>query len=91
MKRRRRYDQTYVGDSVPRESSSPIFTQFSEGPRTLFFQIVQTASRKDGTGSAADAADSPVVKTLTLLRTRYPQLLLMTDLCLCGYTDHGHW
>ena len=26
----------------------------------------------------------------TLLRARYPSLLVAVDVCLCGYTDHGH-
>jgi porphobilinogen synthase len=51
---------------------------------------LQTAAKKDNAGSGAEAADSPVVRALTLLRSRYPGLLLMTDVCLCGYTDHGH-
>lgn len=47
--------------------------------------------KKSPTGAAADTADSPVVKALRTLRTLYgSKLLLMVDVCLCAYTDHGH-
>ena len=45
---------------------------------------------KDGTASRADAADAPVLRAIAFLRARYPRLLIVCDLCLCGYTDHGH-
>jgi porphobilinogen synthase len=34
--------------------------------------------------------DSPAPMALRRLRERYPTLLLMADVCLCAYTDHGH-
>lgn len=53
---------------------------------------LQDRAAKDGVGSAADRPEiSPVLRALPLLKAAYPGLLLMTDLCLCGYTDHGHW
>jgi porphobilinogen synthase len=45
---------------------------------------------KDATGSAADAADTPVVLAVRKLRTLFPQLLVACDVCLCPYTSHGH-
>ncbi len=45
---------------------------------------LQDASKKDGCGSSADAPDSPVVKAVRFIRERYPALLVMCDLCLCG-------
>lgn len=56
----------------------------------LLFGVVDDASKKDGRGSAADAPGSPVLLACAALRARYPSLLIMVDLCLCGYTDHGH-
>jgi hypothetical protein len=50
----------------------------------------QDPARKDGTATAADKPDAPVVRAIALLRARYPSLLVMCDLCLCGYTHHGH-
>src|SRR4051794_3938655 len=45
---------------------------------------------KDDEGSGAYAADGIVQRALRSLRERYPDLVLMTDVCLCEYTSHGH-
>jgi porphobilinogen synthase len=45
---------------------------------------------KDEEGSGAWAADGIVQQALRALRPRYPELLLLTDVCLCEYTSHGH-
>ena len=29
-------------------------------------------------------------RSLRALRPRFPELLLLTDVCLCEYTSHGH-
>jgi len=45
---------------------------------------------KDDVGSAAYDADGIVQRALRATRERAPGLVLMTDVCLCEYTDHGH-
>ena len=45
---------------------------------------------KDDEGSGAYAADGIVQRALRSLRERYPDLVLITDVCLCEYTAHGH-
>jgi len=45
---------------------------------------------KDEEGSAAWIEDGVVQRALRALRERFPELLLMTDVCLCEYTSHGH-
>jgi len=55
----------------------------------LLFGVVDKA-RKDDTASWADHSTAPVPRALELLRKQYPSLLLAADLCLCGYTHHGH-
>ena len=46
---------------------------------------------KDAVGSAATAPDGPVPAALRAARAAFgDDLVLMTDVCLCGYTDHGH-
>ncbi|CAB4919177.1 MAG: porphobilinogen synthase [Actinobacteria bacterium] len=48
-------------------------------------------SEKDPVGSQADAADGIVNVALQQLRADLDdELVLMADLCLCEYTDHGH-
>jgi len=46
--------------------------------------------RKDDEGSGAYAGDGVVQQALRSLRERYPDLVLVTDVCLCEYTSHGH-
>jgi porphobilinogen synthase len=45
---------------------------------------------KDDEGSGAWVADGIVQQALRALRPRFPELLLLTDVCLCEYTSHGH-
>jgi porphobilinogen synthase len=45
---------------------------------------------KDDEGSGAYDSDGIVQRALRGLRERYPDLVLVTDVCLCEYTSHGH-
>ncbi|KAJ5086294.1 hypothetical protein NUU61_007601 [Penicillium alfredii] len=47
-------------------------------------------SAKDALGTAADDPEGPVIQSIRLLRSRFPQLYITTDVCLCEYTSHGH-
>src|SRR5438093_5912992 len=53
----------------------------------ILFGIPET---KDDEGSGAWADDGIVQRSLNELRGRFPELLLLTDVCLCEYTSHGH-
>jgi porphobilinogen synthase len=45
---------------------------------------------KDDVGSKACDADAPVQKAVTAIKAAAPDVLVITDVCLCEYTDHGH-
>ena len=45
---------------------------------------------KDEEGSGAWIDDGVVQQALRALRPRFPDLVLITDVCLCEYTSHGH-
>jgi porphobilinogen synthase len=45
---------------------------------------------KDDEGSGAWIEDGIVQQALRALRPRFPELVLITDVCLCEYTAHGH-
>ncbi|MFN2316215.1 MAG: porphobilinogen synthase, partial [Gemmatimonadales bacterium] len=45
---------------------------------------------KDAEGSGAWAADGGVQQAVAALKAAAPSLVVMTDVCLCEYTDHGH-
>jgi porphobilinogen synthase len=46
--------------------------------------------RKDATGSEAWNDDAPVQQAVRALKSELPNLVVITDVCLCEYTDHGH-
>jgi len=46
--------------------------------------------QKDGVGSEAYAADGVVQQAIRSIKEKVPDLLVITDVCLCEYTDHGH-
>jgi len=45
---------------------------------------------KDRLGSEAYARDGIVQKAVAAVKERVPELVVLTDVCLCQYTDHGH-
>jgi porphobilinogen synthase len=45
---------------------------------------------KDADGSAAFAENGLVQRAVKKLKSEFPELPLFTDVCLCGYTSHGH-
>jgi porphobilinogen synthase len=47
-------------------------------------------AKKDEAGSEAYAEDGIIQQTLRAVKREYPELIVITDLCLCEYTSHGH-
>lgn len=45
---------------------------------------------KDSVGSDALSNDGIIAKTLRAIKEKFPNLYVITDLCFCEYTDHGH-
>jgi len=45
---------------------------------------------KDDIGSLAYDPEAPVQTAVRAIKTETPDVLVMTDVCLCEYTDHGH-
>ena len=45
---------------------------------------------KDETGSEGYAEDGIIQKTVRELRKKTPDMLVVTDVCMCEYTSHGH-
>ncbi len=45
---------------------------------------------KNAQGSSATDNNSVVVQAIKRLKKALPDLIVMTDVCLCSYTDHGH-
>ena len=45
---------------------------------------------KDATGSRSWAEDGIVQQAVMAVKDRLPEMVVITDVCLCEYTDHGH-
>ena len=56
-------------------------------PAVLLFGIPET---KDAMASGAYAANGIVQQAVRRLKSELPQLLVITDVCLCEYMEHGH-
>ncbi len=56
-------------------------------PAVLLFGIPES---KDAKGSGAYDGDGIVQRACRALKQELPDLLVVTDVCLCEYTDHGH-
>jgi len=46
--------------------------------------------KKDPAGTEGYAPDGIVQRAVRLCKQRWPELVVITDVCLCEYTDHGH-
>jgi porphobilinogen synthase len=56
-------------------------------PGVLLFGL---PDEKDDIGSSAYDADAPVQVAVRAIKREVPGLLVVTDVCLCEYTSHGH-
>ena len=56
-------------------------------PAVLLFGI---PTEKDAQGSGAYDDEGVVQLAVRAIKEAHPELLVMTDVCLCGYTSHGH-
>ncbi len=67
---------------------TPAREAFAAGvPAVILFGIPE---RKDPLGTSAYAKDGIVQKAVAALKNKLPELVVITDVCLCQYTDHGH-
>jgi porphobilinogen synthase len=61
---------------------------FEAGVRSVI--LFGIPERKDAVGSGAYAEDGIIPRAVRALKQKVPGLAVMTDVCLCEYTDHGH-
>ena len=71
-------------DQLPREAAE---LRSLDIPAVLLFGL---PADKDAQGSEAWAADGIVQRAVRELKDAAPELIVITDVCLCEYTDHGH-
>jgi porphobilinogen synthase len=77
--------------------------QFQLSPDTLVKELKEPVERgilsillfgipekKDPNGTEAYAKNGIIQQTIRQVKDAYPDLVVVTDVCLCEYTDHGH-
>ncbi len=57
--------------------------------KVLLFGVIAD-SEKDERGSKAYDKDALVCRTVKAIKAAVPQMIVITDVCLCEYTSHGH-
>lgn len=57
--------------------------------KILLFGVMDE-TRKDEYGSFSASADNPVNVAIRLVKESFPAITVITDVCLCAYTSHGH-
>ena len=56
-------------------------------PAVILFGLPET---KDATGSSSYQEDGVVQQAIRAIKQQVPEMVVITDVCLCEYTDHGH-
>jgi len=56
-------------------------------PAVILFGIPE---EKDSTGSSGYQDDGVVQEAIRLIKDTCPEIMVITDVCMCEYTDHGH-
>lgn len=56
-------------------------------PAIVLFGIPE---KKDALGTSAYAENGIVQKAIRSVKAKFPDLVVIADVCLCQYTDHGH-
>ena len=74
----------FTVDGVVREVEGLV----SAGVRAVILFGIPEDKDEDATGAWYD--DGIVQRALRALRPEFPDLVLVTDVCLCEYTSHGH-
>jgi porphobilinogen synthase len=61
---------------------------FDAGVRSVI--LFGVPEKKDSTGSGAYDEDGIIPRAIRALKEGVPGMVVMTDVCMCEYTDHGH-
>ena len=71
-------------DEAVKETAAAV----ADGVRSVL--LFGLPDHKDDVGSAAYDSEAPVQSAIRAIKREVPDSLVITDVCLCEYTDHGH-
>lgn len=82
-------------ESMPGISNFPVDEAVREAERAFSLGIPAillfgTPEQKDATGSASWSDNGIIQQAVRAIKKEIPELVVVTDVCLCEYTDHGH-
>ena len=60
------------------------------GISTVLLFAVLNPENKDPEGSASWQTDGLIQQAIVIIKQHAPNILIITDLCFCSYTNHGH-
>jgi porphobilinogen synthase len=75
---------------VYRLSIDALLKDISQAPGIKSVLLFGVTSEKDRLGSLAYKKDGVIQKAIGALKKEFKDLIVITDVCLCGYTQHGH-
>ncbi|OTF83407.1 delta-aminolevulinic acid dehydratase-like protein [Euroglyphus maynei] len=83
-----------MGQNVLLEYLSPLILELDLSAILLFPCMKQQKQNDDDSVKnlydAFDHDKNPLLKVIPVIKEKFPQLLIITDVCLCAFTDHGH-
>ncbi len=56
----------------------------------LIFGVLSDSKYKSPNGDEAFSPTGPTQKAVKSIKSAFPNLLIVTDVCLCGFTESGH-
>lgn len=67
-----------------------LLKDLSDNRRVKSVLLFGVTDKKDNLASQAYKKDGPIQKAIKALKKEFKDLIIITDICLCGYTAHGH-
>lgn len=74
----------------PEEAGREAAAAWADGVGAVLLFGQPPEGTKDEVGTAAWDPDGPVPQAVRAVRAAVPEMLVITDVCLCAYTSHGH-
>jgi len=72
----------------PKEAAAEAKKAYELGVQAVL--LFGTPAKKDAVGSASFREDGIVQRGIKEIKAACPEIVVVTDVCLCEYTDHGH-
>ena len=62
----------------------------ANGLRSVLLFGVPEKVRKEEDGRTGETEDNPVMEAVRRIKSKFPDLTVACDVCLCPFTSHGH-